>query len=252
MKEIKSQISLFDGAAPFKIDKPIRLIELFAGIGAQAAALERLQDEGLCTFEHYRICEFDRFAVKSYNAVHNTNFETSDITKIKGEDLGIVDTDKYCYIMTYSFPCTDLSLAGKQEGMAKGSGTRSGLLWEVERLLNEIDELPQVLLMENVPQVINEDFFEWLNFLDSKGYKSYYDLLNAKNYGIPQNRNRCYMVSLLGDYSYTFPDEIPLEKRLKDVLEDKVDEKYYLSDKGVKFVMKRLGKYTQICGGVQR
>ena len=133
--------------------------------------------------------------------------------------------------------------------MAKGSGTRSGLLWEVERLLNEIDELPQVLLMENVPQVINDDFYEWLNFLDSKGYKSYYDLLNAKNYGIPQNRNRCYMVSLLGDYSYTFPDEIPLEKRLKDVLEDEVDEKYYLSDKGVKFVLKKLGRWTQILGG---
>lgn len=245
-KEFEKQISLFDGSAPFKIDKPIRLIELFAGIGAQAKALERLQDEGLCTFEHYRICEFDRFAVASYNAIHGTDFQTSDITQIKGEDLGITETDKYCYIMTYSFPCTDLSLAGKQEGMAKGSGTRSGLLWEVERLLNEIDELPQVLLMENVPQVICEDFFEWCRFLENKGYKNYYKLMNSKNYGVPQNRNRCFMVSLLGDYLYEFPAPFPLKKRLKDVLEDKVDEKYYISDKAVKYIEKRLGKYTQL------
>ena len=214
MKEIQSQISFFDGSTPFKINKPIRLIELFAGIGAQAKALERLQAEGLCEFEHYRICEFDRFAVASYNAIHGTDFQTSDITQIKGEDLGITETDKYCYIMTYSFPCTDLSLAGKQEGMAKGSGTRSGLLWEVERLLNEVDELPQVLLMENVPQVICEDFFEWCRFLEGKGYKQYYNLMNSRDFGVPQNRNRCFMISLLGDYSYTFPSPIPLEKRL--------------------------------------
>lgn len=163
--------------------------------------------------------------------------------------MGITETDKFCYIMTYSFPCTDLSLAGKQEGMAKGSGTRSGLLWEVERLLNEIDELPQVLLMENVPQVICEDFFDWCRFLEGKGYKNYYKLMNAKNYGVPQNRNRCFMVSLLGDYLYEFPAPFPLKKRLKDVLEDKVDEKYYLSDKGVKFVLKKLGRWTQILGG---
>jgi DNA (cytosine-5)-methyltransferase 1 len=130
--------------------------------------------------------------------------------------------------------------------MAKGSGTRSGLLWEVERLLNEVDELPQVLLMENVPQVICDDFFEWCRFLEGKGYKNYYKLMNAKDYGVPQNRNRCFMVSLLGDYLYEFPAPFPLEKRLKDVLEDKVDEKYYISDKAVKYITKRLGKYTQL------
>jgi len=249
MKEFEKQISFFDGSKEFKIpkDMPIRLIELFAGIGAQCAALSRLADEGLCNFKGaYKICEFDKYAVKSYNAIHGTDFQTSDITELHGADLGIEDTDKYMYIMTYSFPCTDLSLAGKQEGMAKGSGTRSGLLWEVERLLNEVDELPQVLLMENVPQVICDDFFEWCRFLESKGYKNYYKLMNAKNYGIPQNRNRCFMVSLLGDYLYEFPAPFPLEKRLKDVLEDKVDEKYYLKDKALKFVMKRVGGYTQL------
>lgn len=96
------QMSIFEAAPKLKISKPIRLIELFAGIGAQAKALENLGVE----FEHYRICEFDKYAVRSYNAVHGTSWETSDITKTKGGDLGIKDTDKYCYIMTYSFPCT--------------------------------------------------------------------------------------------------------------------------------------------------
>jgi DNA (cytosine-5)-methyltransferase 1 len=219
------------------IDKPIRLIELFAGIGSQAKALKLLN----ANFEHYRICEFDKYAIKSYNAIHGTNFETSDITKITAGDLGIVDTDKYCYIMTYSFPCQDLSLAGKQKGMAKGENTRSGLLWEVERLLNECTELPQILLMENVTQVHGkkniEHFNEWIAFLESKGYRNYWKDLNAKNFCIPQNRNRTFMVSILGDYTYEFPQEFPLELRLKDMLEKEVDEKYYLSDKGINSVI---------------
>ena len=239
-----AQISLFDGATKFVVDKPIRLIELFAGIGSQAKALERLGAD----FEHYRICEFDKYAVASYNAVHGTDFATSDITKIKGEDLGIVDTDKYCYIMTYSFPCQDLSLAGKQRGMVKGGGTRSGLLWQVERLLDECKELPQVLVMENVPQVIGtkniEHFAKWQEKLESLGYKNKWQVLNAKDFGIPQNRERCFMVSILGDYYYEFPKTMKLEKRLKDLLEPEVAEKYYLSDKMVHYISAKNDKYT--------
>jgi len=128
--------------------------------------------------------------------------------------------------------------------MKKGSGTRSGLLWEVERLLNECgDNLPHVLLMENVPQVIGEknkaDFDEWCRFLESKGYSNYYQLLNAKDYGIPQNRNRCFMVSILGDYYYEFPKPMPLKLKLKDMLETNVDEKYYLNDKMIKYILNR-------------
>src|SRR5690554_3446619 len=118
----------------YKITKPIRLIELFAGIGSQAKALKNIG----ANFEHYRAIDFDKFAIKSYNAIHNTNFAPLDITKITAKDLGIVETDKYDYIMTYSFPCQDLSPAGKGAGMKKGSGTRSGLLWEVERLLSDL------------------------------------------------------------------------------------------------------------------
>jgi DNA (cytosine-5)-methyltransferase 1 len=213
-------------------NKPIRLIELFAGIGSQAKALKNIG----ANFEHWRVCEFDEHALRSYNAVHGTNFVTSDITKLTASDLSIVDTEHFTYLLTYSFPCQDLSNAGKGRGMEKGSGTRSGLLWEVERLLNECDELPQVLLMENVPQVHGkkniEHFEKWIAFLESKGYSNHWQDLNAKDYGIPQNRNRCFMVSILGDYTYyEFPEAIPLTLKLGDMLEADVDEKYYLSDK---------------------
>ena len=115
-----------------------------------------LRDIG-ADFEHWKVIEFDRFAIKSYNAIHGTAFDVLDIRDIHAADLEIANKDQYCYIMTYSFPCQDLSKAGKQKGMSKGSNTRSGLLWEVERILNELktsDSLPQVLLMENVPDVV--------------------------------------------------------------------------------------------------
>ena len=136
--------------------------------------------------------------------------------------------------------CQDLSIAGQQKGMQKGSGTRSGLLWEVERLLEECEELPQVLLMENVPQVHSGDnigdFNAWLWKLESLGYKNYYKDLNSKDFGVPQNRNRTFCVSILGDYYYEFPEPIPLERKLKDLLDKNVDEKYYLSDKMIKYI----------------
>lgn len=208
------QYSMFGGTKPFKIDKPIRLIELFGGISCQAQALMNLGID----FEEYRYCDFDKYACQSHNEIMGRNDKPSDITKWEGEDLGICDADKYCYIMTYSFPCTDLSTAGKMAGMERGSGTRSGLLWEVERLLKECNELPQVLLMENVPQVHGKknkaSFDEWCQFLESLGYKNYWKDLNAKDYGVPQSRNRCFMVSLLGDYSYEFPKPIELKLRL--------------------------------------
>lgn len=210
------------------IDKPIRLIELFSGIGAQAKALENL---GL-NFSHYRAIDFDKYAMNSYNAIHGTNFSPSDITKIHASDLAVEHTDQYCYILTYSFPCQDLSIAGKMAGMGRGGGTRSGLLWEVERLLNEMNELPQILLMENVPQVVSKrnkpDFDMWCSFLESKGYTNKWQLLNAKDYGIPQNRNRCFMVSWLGPYTYEFPSATALKVQFAEILEQSVDKKYYI------------------------
>lgn len=234
------QLSWFEGDTKLSLSsKPIRLIELFGGVGAQAKAMERLDAEGLLPngWEHYRLVEWDKYPVASYNAVHGTEFSPMDITKTHADDLGIVDTDRYNYIMCYSFPCQDLSSAGKGRGMSRGGGTRSGLLWEVERLLHEMHELPQVLLMENVPQVCGEknrrDFREWIQSLENLGYTSKYQIMNAVDYGVPQNRERCFMVSWLGDYYYEFPDPWKLTECMGDRLEEQVDEKYYLSDEAV-------------------
>lgn len=240
------------------INKPIRLIELFGGIGTQAMALRDLGAD----FERYRLVEFDKYCIKSYNEIHGTEFETMDITETKGIDLGIVDTDKYCYIMTYSFPCTDLSLAGKQAGMSRDESTRSGLLWEVERLLKECRELaeedphygmPDILVMENVPQVHSPknfgDFNDWMNFLSVSGYTNYYKDLNARNFGVAQNRNRTFMVSILGEYAYDFPVEIPLTKTMIDYLEDEVDEKYYINNTKANLLVEKLIEDGTIGGG---
>lgn len=221
----------------FYINQSIRLIELFAGIGSQAMALKELGVE----FEHYRVVEFDKYPLASYNAIHGTNFSTMDITKIHGSDLGIVDTDKFMYLLTYSFPCQDLSVAGKGKGMTKGTGTRSGLLWEVERLLNETENLPQVLVMENVTQVHSKknmpDFQKWLDFLQSKGYTTFWKDLNAADYGIAQSRNRCIAVSILGNFIYEFPKPFALETTMNDYLEKDVDDRYYLtSDKAKQLI----------------
>lgn len=125
--------------------------------------------------------------------------------------------------------------------MEKGTGTRSGLLWEVERLLGEVDELPQILIMENVIELVGQKnvghFAEWISFLESIGYKSKWKVLNTTGFKIPQNRERVFMVSWLGDYYYDFPHHRPLEHRLKDLLQTQVEEKYYLSDKKIKMFL---------------
>ena len=144
--------------------------------------------------------------------------------------------------------CQDLSLAGKQAGMKKGSGTRSGLLWEVERLLQESTdkglELPDVLLMENVPQVCSgknkEDFEDWKNFLSSLGYKNFVKILDAADFEVPQSRKRCFMVSILKDVSYEFPEAIPLTRCVGDILETDVDEKYYINNEKADNLIKSL------------
>lgn len=229
----------------YKIAKPVRLIELFAGIGSQAKALELLGVD----FEHWKVCEFDDYAMKSYNAVHNTNFKTSDIQNLSASDLEIKDKDKYEYIMTYSYPCTDISIAGKREGMERNSGTRSSLLWEVERLLKECgdDNKPQILLMENVRECHNGKnaplFFEWTSFLRSIGYKNFYTDMDAKNYGIPQTRKRCFMLSILDENAYyEFPQACGLNYSVKEFLEDKVDKKYYVKEETALPLIKKMEK----------
>ena len=169
--------------------------------------------------------EIDKHAIHSYHAIHGDVKAYGDITKMKEIPP--------CDIFTYSFPCSDLSKAGKQKGMTKD--TRSGLVYEVLRLVRDTKDKPKVLIMENVPDLIQANFVRQFGKiqleLERMGYMNYVDTLNAKDFGVAQNRDRVFMVSVLGEYSYSFPRYVKLEKRLKDYLEDEVDEKYYLSDK---------------------
>ena len=203
----------------------IKVIELFSGIGSQTQALKNLGIE----HDVIVVSDNDASADKSYRILHNPNvINLGDITKIKC--LPSAD------LWTYSFPCQDISVAGLQKGFEQGSGTRSGLLWEVERLLlvaKEQGTLPKYLLLENVKNLIGvkfkDSYEKWLSFLSELGYTTYTKVLNAKDYGIPQNRERVFGVSILGEHEpYVFPEKQPLNIRLKDMLEDEVEERYYL------------------------
>ena len=205
----------------------IKVIELFAGVGSQAMSLRNI---GL-DYEVLGISEIDKFAVKSYEAIHGKVHNFGDISKI--EEL------PYCDLLTYSFPCTDISVAGGQKGISKD--TRSGLLLEVERLLLKAKEngtLPKYLLLENVKNLVGKkfikDFERWISFLNSLGYYSNWEVLNAKDYGIPQNRERVFVVSSLENIHYVFPKKQELKIKMKDLLEEHVPEKYYLSEKYLK------------------
>lgn len=226
----------------------ISIIELFAGVGAQVAALKRLN----IPFEVVGISEIDKYAIQSYEAINGPTFNYGDITKIPMLD--------YADLWTYSFPCQDLSVAGKQAGISEG--TRSGLLLHVERLLETavlIGNQPKYLLLENVKALVSKkfkpDFDRWLQKLESLGYNNYWQVLNAKDYGVPQNRERVFVVSIRKDVDtkgYKFPEKIPLTRKLKDVLEPVVDEKYYLSqDKVDKLVMNMDKEVSNTirCGG---
>ena len=203
----------------------IKVIELFSGIGAQAQALKEAR------IEHRIVAtsDIDSYANKVYKALHGEKINLGDIKDIKR--LPKAD------LITYSFPCTDISISGRMKGFDKGSNTGSSLLWEVQRLLEvarDNDELPRFLLMENVKNIISKKFKprfdEWCGFLEELGYKNFYKVLNAKDYGVPQNRERCFMISILNyDGDFKFPDKQELKVKLKDLLEDEVDEKYFLS-----------------------
>lgn len=200
----------------------IRVFEAFSGIGAQRMALYNLG----VNHEVVAISEIDKFAIKSYEAIWGKTPNLGDISKLKAED--IPDHD----LFTYSFPCTDLSVAGRRKGMEKGSGTSSSLLWECERVIHH--KRPKYLLLENVKNLVGKKFKpyfdEWLTWLETQGYTNYWQILNAKDYGAPQNRERVFVVSVLGeDIGYTFPEKVSLQTKLKDVLEKDVEDKYYLS-----------------------
>ena len=213
-----------------------KLFEAFAGIGCQRLAFDRLGIE----VEMVGISEIDKYAIQSYMAIHGDTKNFGSICDI--QSLPEVD------VFTWSFPCTDLSKAGKQKGL---TNTRSGLVYEVLRILHNTEHKPKVLIMENVVDLVQTKFireFQSIQHeLELMGYTNYTETMNAKDYGVAQNRDRVFMVSILGEYYYEFPKPFPLEKRLKDYLEESVDEKYYIKD--YQSISDINESYSQLNGG---
>lgn len=215
----------------------MKLLSLFSGIGAFEKALDRLS----ISYELVGFSEIDKYAIQSYCAIHGVSEEKNlgDITKIDGQAL-----PKDIDLITYGFPCQDISLAGKQKGLFNedGSQTRSGLFFEALRIIE--DTQPKVAIAENVKNLTGKTFkaqFEIvLQSLEEAGYNNYWKVLNAKDFGVPQNRERVFIVSIRKDIDtgrFDFPEGFPLEVRLKDVLDDKVDERYYLSDEQISSIV---------------
>jgi DNA (cytosine-5)-methyltransferase 1 len=215
------------------MNKKIRLMSLFSGIGAFEKALDNLDVD----YELVNFCEFDKYAVKSYCAIHNVDESKNlgDITKVDETELS-KDID----ILTYGFPCQDISSAGKQKGLFNEDGTltRSGLFFDALRIIEHCQ--PKIAIAENVKNLVSKKFkaqFQVvLESLDCVGYNNYYAVLNAKDFGIPQNRERVFIVSVRKDVDtgvFEFPKPFPLKRRLKDVLEEVVVEKYYLTQEMV-------------------
>ena len=215
----------------------MKILELFGGIGACTKAFKRL---GI-PIEVVDYVEIDKYAVASYNAINGTSFEPQDITKWNKD----IDVD---FIM-HGSPCQDFSVAGKGKGGDEGSGTRSSLMYETIRIVNKLK--PKYVLWENVKNLLSKkhihNFRNYISTMNELGYNSYYQVLNSKDYGIPQNRERVFTLSIRQDIdngTFTFPKPMELELKLKDMLENEVDKKYYLSDKMTAYISANNDKWT--------
>ena len=213
----------------------LKVLSLFSGIGAFERALENLK----IPHEVVNYCEIDKYASKAYSLLHGISEEDNlvDVTKIDTSKL-----PKNIDLVTYGFPCQDISLAGKQRGLEhEGEKTRSGLVWDAHKIIQ--DTMPKVALCENVKNLTGKKFkaeFEAiLANLEEIGYNNYWQVLNAKDYGVPQNRERVFIVSIRKDIdkgSFSFPEKQPLVLRLKDILDEEVEEKFYLSEANLKWL----------------
>ena len=222
--------------------KMIKILELFGGIGACSKALKNL---GI-PFEIVDYVEIDKYAVKSFNAIHGTNFEPQDVCTWNKD----IEVD----LIMHGSPCQDFSVSGKNLGGDEGSGTRSSLMYETIRIVEKLK--PKYIIWENVKNLLSKkhkhNFDKYITRMEKLGYKNYYQILNAKDYGIPQNRQRVFTISIRDDsyantyvdpdiyydeeaYNFKFPPKQVLKLKLKDMLEDNVDEKYYLSDRMTNF-----------------
>lgn len=207
----------------------LKVLELFSGYGSQALALENLDIEFTSD-----ISEIDKYAIEAYNQIHGQTKNYGDICKINEAELPEYD------LITYSSPCQDFSIAGLRKGGDKDSGTRSSLLWECERIIRSVK--PKYLLMENVKNLVGKRFkpcFDaWLRTLEEIGYRNCWKVLNAKDYGVPQNRERVFVVSIRKDLNqtYLFPEKQELKIRLKDILEKEVGNEFWVSDQFKKYM----------------
>ena len=209
----------------------MKVLSLFTGIGAFEKALKNIGID----YELIGFSEIDKYAIKSYCAIHNVDesLNLGDITKIEKEKL-----PRFIDLITHGSPCQDFSIAGLQQGGDEGTGTRSSLMWNTVDIVKWC--LPKYVIWENVKNLLSKkhkhNFDSYIEIMDKLGYNSYYQVLNAKDYGIPQNRERIYTISIRKDIDkgdFRFPEKEELKLRLKDMLEEQVDEKYYLSDKQV-------------------
>lgn len=199
----------------------IKVLELFGGIGACSKALERLGIE----YEIADYVEIDKYAVKSFNAMHGTNYAPQDIREW--------DKDIEIDLIMHGSPCQDFSTAGKNAGGDKGSGTRSSLMYETIRIVEKLK--PKYVIWENVKNLLSKrhrhNFDAYLETMAQLGYTNHYEVLNAKHYGIPQNRERVFTISIRNDVKkgFAFPKAQELKLHLQDMLEKKVDPKYYIN-----------------------
>lgn len=220
----------------------LKLLSLFTGIGAFEKALERLNID----YELVGFSEIDKFAIKSYCAIHNVpeNKNLGDITKINIDKIPDFD------LLTWGFPCQDISIAGRMEGIKKG--TRSGLYYEGYKILKA--KRPGISIIENVKNLTSKRFKEQfetiLKDIEELGYNNYWQVLNAKNYSVPQNRERIFIVSIRKDIdknNFVFPSSVELKLKLKDLLEDTVDDKFYLTENGIGRLIKKNNKLLKDC-----
>ena len=215
----------------------LKVVTLCSGYDSQCLALERLKEiDSDFDYELLAWSEIDPYAIKAHDAL---------FPKWKGRNLGDMTVCDYSSIendvdlLFYSTPCQSLSSAGKQKGMRKGDDAASSLIWHTERAIRELS--PKILILENVSAILNKrninDFNQWMNALSSYGYRNFYALLNSKDYGIPQNRERLFLVSIKDGSDYIFGNPIELKRKFKDLLEQDVSSVYYLpNDKVNAFV----------------
>lgn len=220
----------------------LKLLSLFTGIGAFEKALERLNID----YELVGFSEIDKYAIKSYCAIHNVseNKNLGDVAKIEIDKIPNFD------LMSWGFPCQDISIAGRMEGIKEG--TRSGLYYEGYKILKA--KMPKISIIENVKNLTSQrfrsQFDSILNDISELGYNNYWKILNAKDYGVPQNRERVFIVSIRKDIdknNFTFPAPVTLNLKLKDILEDKVDDKFYLTENGIGRLIKKNNKLLKDC-----